>query len=585
MRDPDQPNPETEPEAESRGIDEGAPGTSSGPPPAAPSGPPPPDALGANGPSDQGGVNTEPFPVDEQAASGEPTLTGEPTREVPGAPPYTAPWGPPPAGSAPWPPSDPAHGGYRYGPPQGYGSHGYGPQAYGSHGYGTGSPGYGPSQGGQGYGSPPPYGPGPWSSGPPMGGPWHWAPAPAGPKGPTRPGLVVLTLVVAAAVAIAAVLVGHQLWKNAANASSPGASVPGGGSSNPFGIGGGSSTPSSGSGSSGSGGPSNAASIAKGVDPGLVDVNIQVGYSQGVEGEGTGMVLTSNGEILTNNHVVESETNISVTDVSNGKQYQASVVGYDRSADVSVIQLKNASGLPTVTLGNSSGVNSGQGVVAVGNAGGTGGTPSWASGSITGTNQSITASDEATGGTEQLSDLLETNADIIPGDSGGPLVNSSGQVIGMDTASSGSGGGFEFNAPSNQGFAIPINQAISDAKKIEAGQASSSVHVGPTAFLGVEIEPSNSGNGTGGSGSGSGSNSGTSGALIEQTIPGGPADSAGLQGGDTITSVDGHNVATPEDLTNVMVQQKPGAKVQVQYVDNSGQQQSTTVTLSSGPPQ
>jgi S1-C subfamily serine protease len=284
------------------------------------------------------------------------------------------------------------------------------------------------------------------------------------------------------------------------------------------------------------------------------------------------MVITSTGEVLTNNHIVEGATKISVTDIGNGKTYNATVVGYDRSQDVAVLQLIGASGLQTVNLGNSSTVSVGEGVVAIGNANGAGGTPSYAGGAVTATNQSITASDEASGSSEQLSGLIETNANIIPGDSGGPLVNSSGQVLGMDTAGS---TGFQFQSSANQGYAIPINEALSVAKQIVAGSASSTVHVGATAFLGVEVESSAQ----------VGFGSSVSGALIAGVVSGGPAAQAGLVAGDTITSVDGQSIASPTALTTVMLAQKPGGSAQVTYVDSAGQQHTTTVTFTSGPAQ
>src|SRR6202050_697909 len=172
--------------------------------------------------------------------------------------------------------------------------------------------------------------------------------------------------------------------------------------------------------------------IAAKVDPGLVDVISTLGY-QNAESEGTGIVLTSNGEVLTNNHVINGATSIKVTDIGNGKTYTAKVVGYTATQDVAVIQLQNASGLTVASLGNSSSVQNGDSVVALGNAEGKGGTPSVATGAVTGLNQSITASDELSGVNEQLTGLIEDNADIQPGDSGGSLVNSYGQVIGMDT--------------------------------------------------------------------------------------------------------------------------------------------------------
>ena len=177
--------------------------------------------------------------------------------------------------------------------------------------------------------------------------------------------------------------------------------------------------------------------IAARVSPGLVDVVSTLGDQNG-EAAGTGMVLTSTGEVLTNNHVINGATSISVTDIGNGKTYTATVVGYDKTKDIAVLQLQNASGLQTVNLGDSSTVTVGQNVVAIGNAEGKGGTPSVVTGSVTALNQSITAGDEGSSDSEQLSGLIQTNAPIQPGDSGGPLVNSAGQVVGIDTAASSS---------------------------------------------------------------------------------------------------------------------------------------------------
>ena len=174
--------------------------------------------------------------------------------------------------------------------------------------------------------------------------------------------------------------------------------------------------------------------IAAKVDPGLVDVVSTLGYQNG-EAAGTGQVLTSTGEVLTNNHVIDGATSIKVRDVGNGRTYGAKVVGYDKTHDVAVLQLVNASGLTTVSL-SSSGVQSGQKVVALGNALGKGGTPSVATGKVTATGRTITASDESAANAEQLHGLIQTNAGIQPGDSGGPLVNTAGDVVGMNTAAS-----------------------------------------------------------------------------------------------------------------------------------------------------
>ena len=343
------------------------------------------------------------------------------------------------------------------------------------------------------------------------------------------------------------------------------------------------------SGSAGSGGLVDASSIAKRVDSGLVDINTTLNY-ENEEAAGTGMVLTSNGEVLTNNHVIEGATSISVTDVGNGRTYGARFVGYDRTSDIAVLQLEKASGLKTVSLGNSSGVSSGEAVVGIGNAGGSGGTPSYAGGSVIALDQSITASDQGDGTSENLTGLIETNADIQPGDSGGPLVNSSGKVIGMDTAAS---AGFSFEqggSSATQGFSIPIGTALKIAGEITSGDSSSTVHVGPTSFLGVSVVSAGGGAsgafGTGGSGFGQPVPTQTSsGAEIASVVPGSPASQAGLAEGDTITSLGGQSVTSPDLLTTIVENEKPSTSVPLVYVDSSGTRQTVTVQLESGPPQ
>jgi S1-C subfamily serine protease len=329
--------------------------------------------------------------------------------------------------------------------------------------------------------------------------------------------------------------------------------------------------------SSGGTGPADASSIAQRVDPGLVDVNTTIDYGA-AQGAGTGMVLTSSGEVLTNNHVIDGATSISVTDVGNGRTYDATVVGYSTTRDVAILKLSGASGLQTVTT-NSARVSVGEEVVGIGNAGGSGGTPSYAGGTITATNQSVTASDELTGTAENLTGMLETNADIQSGDSGGPLTNASGQVIGMDTAGSDTS---QFSAQSgSSGFAIPIGVATAIAQQITAGRSSSTVHVGTTAFLGVQIGQQESGPG---SGFGSGATTGN-GVQISGVVSGSPAAGSGLAEGDVITAVAGHGVTSQSSLQAVMVNDvKPGQTVTVQYTDTTGQQHTIRVVLTSGPP-
>jgi S1-C subfamily serine protease len=288
------------------------------------------------------------------------------------------------------------------------------------------------------------------------------------------------------------------------------------------------------------------------------------------------MVLTSSGEVLTNNHVIAGATSISVTDVGNGQTYSATVVGYDITRDLAVLQLHGASGLQTVSIGNSSSVSVGESVVGIGNAGGTGGTPSSAGGSVTALDQSITASDQGGGSSEQLNGLIESNTDIQPGDSGGPLVNDNGQVIGIDTAAS---NGFAFQTNQGGSYSIAINDAITVAKQIEAGRASTTVHIGLTAFLGIEVEPAS---GVGG-GVVPGGSQGV-GVVVAAVVTGDPADQAGISAGDAITTISGTAVDSPATLTATLGTHHPGEKVEIGWTDQSGQSHSATVQLASGPP-
>ena len=314
--------------------------------------------------------------------------------------------------------------------------------------------------------------------------------------------------------------------------------------------------------------PLTTAQIAAKVSPGLVDVVSTLGYQQ-AKGAGTGMVLTSSGEVLTNNHVIDGATSISVTDIGNGRTYSASVVGYDQHHDVAVLQLHGASGLQTVSLGNSSSAAVGQRVVALGNAGGKGGAPSVVTGKIAGTGASIGAADQLAGTVEQLHGLIAHNAAIQPGDSGGPLVNRYGQVIGIDTA------GGRSQSGQTQGFAIPINQAVATARQIAAGTSSATVHIGPTGLMGVQVMHASQA-------AANGVPAG-SGAAVSGVLPSSPAAAAGLAGGDVITSVNGQRVTSPEGLQSALEPHHPGDQITVGWTDQQGQAHSGTVTLITGP--
>jgi S1-C subfamily serine protease len=300
------------------------------------------------------------------------------------------------------------------------------------------------------------------------------------------------------------------------------------------------------------------------VNPAIVNVNTELGL-QGAAAAGTGIVLTPDGEVLTNNHVVAGATSIKVTSIGTGKTYKAQVVGYDRSEDVAVLQLQGASGLTAATIGDSSAVKVGDQILGLGNAGGRGGDPVAAPGTVTALDQSITASDESSGSSEQLTGLIQVRANIESGDSGGPLVNADAQVIGVDTAAS---TGYQLNGRrsggAGQGFAIPIDKAVGIAHQIVAGTASDKVHIGKTAFIGVSVSDSQ-------------------GARIRQVVPRGPAQQAGLAAGDVITAIDGKAIDSATTLTNVMDTHHPGDQLTLTVTDASGAQRQVPVKAIEGP--
>jgi S1-C subfamily serine protease len=426
----------------------------------------------------------------------------------------------------------PAHGQPGYGQP-GYGQPGYGQPGYGQPGYGQ--PGYGqPGYGQPGYG-PGGYGPGGY-------GPGGYGPGGFGPPG--RRYRRRRRRVIAAFYVVVIALVSIWGLQNARTGTPPaGHRI------------------------------SSASTVAAQVDNGLVDIVTTLGYQQ-AEAAGTGLVLTSNGEVLTNNHVIEGATSIKVTDIGNGRTYRGVVVGYDRSHDVAVVKMIGASGLGTVRLGNSGRATVGQKVIGIGNAGGKGGTPSVVAGRIIQLNASVDASDSSAGTTEKLTGLISHNAPIRPGDSGGPLVNLAGRVIGINTAASTKGGTFHLNSQT-RAFAIPINRALAIARQVEAGRASASVHIGSTGFLGVAVLSASQArehNLPAGHG-----------VAIGGVFAGSPASRAGLAAGDVIVSAGGHRVGSPLALQSVLGRHHPGDHVQIAWTDRSGVRHSATVILMKGP--
>ena len=314
---------------------------------------------------------------------------------------------------------------------------------------------------------------------------------------------------------------------------------------------------------------SQVSAIAAAVTPGMVDIRITLSDPQ-MRGDGTGIVLSAEGEVLTNNHVIDGATTITVTDLGNGQRYQGSVAGYDRSLDIAVVTLTGAIGLPTIRMGDSTRLKIGEGVVALGNAQGRGGAPSAAAGSLVALDRRVIAEDKGGGNPERLTGLIGVDAAVQPGDSGGPLVDAAGQTIGITTAG---------NAHPRRSwgacraYAIPIRQALWVATQVMSGKPSAGVHIGPTAFLGVGLV----------AGGAKGDAQAIRGATISGVLRGSPADQAGLAAGDRLTSLAGQPIDSPTTLASALDRCRPAQRVTLGWTDPSGLRHTASVQLVVGP--
>lgn len=266
---------------------------------------------------------------------------------------------------------------------------------------------------------------------------------------------------------------------------------------------------------------------------------------------GTGMVLTSSGRILTNNHVIAGATTIRVFVPTTRRLYAARVVGYDIADDVAVLQLRGARNLRTVTIGSSAALTVGASVTAIGNSGGLGRLIS-VRGAVTRLRKSVTVAGEY--GQHRLTGLIETSTALQPGDSGGPLLDSAGRVVGMDTAAS---------PFARRAYAVPIATAMRITQQIVAGKASSRVHIGATAYLGVQVQ----------------------GTTVADVLQGSPAQKAGLKPGDVLISIGGKRVTGEAGITAAVLAHKPGQVVAVVYRDETGARRTLRIRLGTGPPQ
>ena len=304
--------------------------------------------------------------------------------------------------------------------------------------------------------------------------------------------------------------------------------------------------PAAGSGSSAaplSGAALDVKGILAKVEPSVVDI---VAQSRRGTGEGTGIIISPDGYILTNAHVVNGANTVTVSTSSSGKALSATVIGADTAHDVALIKVANPGGsLPAAELGRSADLKVGDDVVAIGNALGLRGDPTVTRGIVSALNRTV----------DNLTGMIQTDAAINPGNSGGPLVNSAGQVIGINTAVAADGA-------QNIGFAIPIDRAKALADRLRAGQGPA-----PTAFLGVSTTDTADGSG---------------GAQVVDVVAGGPAQKGGLAVGDLIVTFDGKPVATADALSGLVQAHQPGDTVQV-VVERNGASRTVTVTLGTKP--
>jgi S1-C subfamily serine protease len=352
-------------------------------------------------------------------------------------------------------------------------------------------------------------------------------------------------------------------------------------------------------------------SVVSAVRPGLVNISSNLRY-QGSQAAATGMVISSDGLVMTNNHVITDSTQLFATVLASNKRYEAKWLGYDSADDVAVLKLVGAHNLRTVPLGDSMTVKLGDKVIAIGNAYGTGRFPAVV-GKITGMNRTITASDSGAATKETLHGMLQTNAGIVQGDSGGPLSSMSGKVIGMNTAAATGSFG---DSTQNVGFAIPINKALHIAKQIISGKSGPRIQIGSTGFLGVLVPAGDASTASspgeqrqrqlkqdqGSAGfpvqpspsmclenqQGAGVPAHVApvpvGALIIGELCGTPADKHGIVAGDVITSVGGHQISSPKQLTSVMLEFKPGDAVKVTWADVHGMTHTESLNLVQAPP-
>ncbi len=294
------------------------------------------------------------------------------------------------------------------------------------------------------------------------------------------------------------------------------------------------------------------------ISPSVVKVSVDISNAQGSgEGVGTGIILTADGQIITNAHVVADATKVRVVLSGQSEPVDATVVGVDVGNDLALVKI-DGKDLPVMQLADSSGVKVGDPVVAMGYALDLEGDPSVTAGIISALNRSMITENGA------LNGLLQTDAAISSGNSGGPLVNANGELIGINTAVATGG---TSNTATNIGFAIATKEINQIIDKLRAGEGTTGTNQRAEGYLGIGVQDRTDGG---------------RGAIVSQVQADSPAGKAGLQQGDVVTSVNGEAINGQGSLIASIRDAAPGDKITIDY-ERDGKQMTATVTLDSRP--
>ncbi|MGW4371164.1 S1C family serine protease [Nocardia takedensis] len=310
--------------------------------------------------------------------------------------------------------------------------------------------------------------------------------------------------------------------------------------------------------------PLDSAAVAALVQPALVNISTS-SRPLGSGSAGTGIVLSADGQVLTSHHVVKGADTVTVTDVGNGVVYRASVLGYDSTADIALIALAGAQGLAVARMGSSAAVRIRDEVLAIGNAGGTGGPPTAIGGTITDVDSTIVALNAADLTRKALTNMLEVAAPVSSGQSGGALADRWGAVVGVVTAASGEPQRAAGEEPN--GYAVPIDTAMRVVEQIRSGLPTDTVHIGPTATLGVLI-----------------SDAVPTGARVDVSLRGSPAYAAGLGDGEVIVGIDEEAITSARALRVAINLRRPDQVVRLTVLGTDGVRRDVDVTLGLGAP-